>query len=111
MDRHKKQNHNHPKENKDKEDKEDEETTPLSFAQMEGRCYCCRTPGHNSPECRTKDKILKYEWAINKAQKHVQSKNYDDKITSGSILSRKKEDLVIGWKGLHSSFAQEVNTK
>ena len=40
MDRHKKQNHNHPKENKDKEHKEDEETTPLSFAQMEGRCYC-----------------------------------------------------------------------
>ena len=68
-------------------------------------------PVHKSPDCRTKENTSKDELAINKAQKHVQSKNYDDKITSGSILSRKKEDLAIGWRGLHSSFAQEVNTK
>ena len=78
---------------------------------MEGRCYCCGKPGHKYPDCRTKDNITKYEWAINKAQQHVNSKNYDDKITSGGSLSSKKEDIVIGWVGLHCSFAQTVNIK
>ena len=36
-----------------------------------------------------------------KAQQHVQSKDDEDKITSGSILLSKKEDPVIVWTGLH----------
>jgi hypothetical protein len=40
---------------------------PLSFAQMEGKCYCCGKPGHKSPACRHKGKP-KDEWAINKAE-------------------------------------------
>lgn len=39
----------------------------LSFAQMEGKCYCCGKPGHKSPQCRHKDKP-KDQWAINKAK-------------------------------------------
>jgi hypothetical protein len=41
------------------------ETVELSFAQMEGRCYCCGKEGHKSPSCRDKDKP-KDEWAIHK---------------------------------------------
>jgi hypothetical protein len=42
------------------------ETVELSFAQMEGRCYCCGKEGHKSPSCRDKDKP-KDEWAIHKS--------------------------------------------
>ena len=52
-------------------EKEDEEQMPLSFAQIEGKCYCCGKPGHKSPNCRQKDKP-KEEWWINKAQQHLQ---------------------------------------
>jgi hypothetical protein len=52
----KKQEQKHHK-RKPKEDKDEEEVTPLSFAQMEGKCYCCRKPGHKSPDCRSKEKI------------------------------------------------------
>jgi hypothetical protein len=78
---------------------------------MEGRCYCCGRQGHKSPDCRSKAKTPKDEWAINKAQQHVQSKNDDEKSTSGSTVSSKKEEPVIGWAGLHCSFAQVVNMK
>ena len=50
-----------------KSDKGDEEDVNLSFAQMEGKCYCCGKPGHKSPQCRQKDKP-KEQWAINKAK-------------------------------------------
>jgi hypothetical protein len=52
-----------------------EEETELSFAQMEGMCYCCGKKGHKSPDCRHKDKP-KSEWAIHKAtqkSQHVMS--------------------------------------
>ena len=78
---------------------------------MEGRFYCCVKSGHKYPYFRTKDKITKYEWAIKKAQQHVQSNNDGDEITSISSLLIKKEYPVIGWSGLHCSFAQAVNMK
>jgi hypothetical protein len=83
----------------------------LSFAQMEGKCYCCGKPGHKSPECRSKEKIPREEWAINKSQQqHVQSKNDDAKSTSRSTITTTKE-AVVGWTGLHCSFAQIVDMK
>ena len=51
----------HQKANKNNSEKEGEETTPLVFAKMEERCYCCGKQGHKSPYCRNKEKILKYE--------------------------------------------------
>jgi hypothetical protein len=39
----------------------------LSFAQMEGRCFCCDKTGHKSPECN--DKRKKEEWYIKKVKK------------------------------------------
>ena len=46
----KKHDHKNTKPNKHKEDKAEEDATPLSFAQMEGKCYCCGKPGHKSPD-------------------------------------------------------------
>ena len=57
---------------------------------MEGILYCCIKTGHKYPDYRTKDNIPKDEWVINKSQQHVQANNYDDKSTSGSVLSIKK---------------------
>jgi hypothetical protein len=105
----KKEQQHHPKANKNKENKEDEDSTPLSFAQMEGRCYCCGKPGHKSPDCRHKEKTPKDEWAINKAQQHAQSSS-DTASTNGSTVSKITEP-VVGWAGLHCSFAQAVNMK
>ena len=56
----------------DQKSKEEDEF-PLSFAQMEGKCYCCGKAGHKSPACRFRNKP-KEEWAINKSQQsHVQT--------------------------------------
>jgi hypothetical protein len=104
---------NNPKYNKNKDDKEDEEHTPLSFAQLEGKCYCCGKPGHKSPECRNKEKIPREEWAINKSQQqHVPSSSDDTKSTSAStIATKKEEEPVIGGAGMHCSFAQSLNMR
>jgi hypothetical protein len=67
----KKPDQKHHNKSKPKEDKNDEEVTPLLFAQMEGKCYCCGKPGYKSPECRSKEKIPGEEWAINKSQQHM----------------------------------------
>jgi hypothetical protein len=66
------QKQKHHDKNKPKEDKDEEEVTPLLFAQMEGKCYCCGKPGNKSSDCRSREKIPREEWAINKSQQHVQ---------------------------------------
>ena len=104
---------NNPKNNRNKDEKDDEDHTPLSFAQLEGKCYCCGKPGHKSPECRNKEKIPREEWAINKSQQqHVQSSSDDTKSTSAStIATKKEEEPIIGWAGMHCSFAQTLNMR
>jgi hypothetical protein len=102
----KKPDHKHHNKSKPKEDTDEEEVTPLSFEQMEGKCYYCGKPGHKSLEYRSKEKIPREEWAINKSQQqHVQSKSDDTKRTSGSTIKTKKE-TVVGWTGLRCSLAQ-----
>ena len=52
-----------------------DEVPSLSFAQLEGACYCYGKKCHRSNTCRHKDRP-KEEWAINKVkreQSHVQS--------------------------------------
>ena len=48
------------------QEQRDTQAPQLSFAQMEGKCYCCGKAGHKSDKCRNKHKP-KSEWAINKA--------------------------------------------
>jgi hypothetical protein len=95
---------------------EDDAAPVLSFVQMEGKCYCCRKPGHRSPECHKKEKIPKDEWVINKLQSHVNA-SYD-KLSSGCSLAssmtaatEKKPEAQVGWAGVHCSFAQLTNLK
>ena len=35
------------------------EDIPLSFTQIEGRCYCCGRYGRKSSNCRKKDQIIR----------------------------------------------------
>jgi hypothetical protein len=48
-------------------DNSNEQEITLSFAQMEGKCYCCGKADHRSTTCCHKDRPTA-EWAINKAQ-------------------------------------------
>jgi hypothetical protein len=106
------QNTHHPRANPHKNKEKDKESTPLPFAQMEGRCYCCGRPEHKSPDCRNTDKTPRDEWAIHKAQQHAQSSS-DAASSSGSTVSSKSKigEPAIGWAGLHWSFAQTVDMK
>ena len=79
----------------------------LSFAQMEGKCYCCGKPGHKSTTCRAKDKP-KPEWAINKAkldnQSHLQAETAtnDDQVSIHSNRDTQVAlDRTIDWAGVH----------
>ena len=45
--------------------KDKNENVPELYFMMDGRCYCCGTVGHESPQCRYKDRP-KNEWVINK---------------------------------------------
>ncbi|KAI2501792.1 Reverse transcriptase (RNA-dependent DNA polymerase) [Fragilaria crotonensis] len=92
--------------NKDKkdDDKEDDEVN-LSFAQLEGKCYCCGKAGHKSPSCREKDKP-KDKWAINKAQQsHAQATVSDVSVvstpTTNSTPPPSSNSSTTGWAGAH----------
>ena len=73
------------KEKASKENNKDEqEALKLSFAQMEGRCYCCGKPDHKSPKCCYKNKP-KSEWAINKTPEIIQAWSM---VTVSSTISQ-----------------------
>jgi hypothetical protein len=38
----------------------------MTFAQIEGTCFCCGKTGHKSTECKQRLKIALADWAINK---------------------------------------------
>jgi hypothetical protein len=105
-----------------KKSKEDNEVPTLSFAQMEGKCYCCGKPGHRSPDCRQKDKIPKDEWVINKSQSHAAANATAGGEAKGvipsaaasttssiTVVATKKPEPHVGWARVHCSFAQYTN--
>ena len=61
-------NHSNTNKNPQKTSKKDKESEKinLSFAQVEGKCYCFGKTGHMSPQCHFKDKP-KEEWFFNKS--------------------------------------------
>ena len=87
---------------KESEDKLDDESPTLSFAQLEGRCYCCGKQGHKSPDCYLKDKIPREEWAIKKTQMAT----IREEETANSKEEEKEPEQHIGWAGVHYMFAQ-----
>ena len=103
--------------NNDAKDKSEEDSPKLSFAQMEGRCYCCGKPGHRSPDCRSKDKTPRDEWAINKSQSHAgaakpeETNSLDGDKSTVSAITDKSGEAHVGWAGVHMSFMQHTNMK
>ena len=90
--------------------KGDDDSVVLSFAQLEGKCYCCGKAGHKSPDCNKKEKIPKNEWAINKSQQQfVQEQTTGTEASSAP--SDKSNEPTVGWAGLHYSFAHISSLK
>jgi hypothetical protein len=107
---------------KEREKAKEQEVT-LSFAQMEGKCYCCGKPGHQSPTCLCKNKPRE-EWAIHKHQQSFASSSGSSKesttaatvSTSQSTLSNQVSETsrtATGWAGAHIcfGFAQSYDMK
>ena len=100
------------KENKDKPDK----VLSLSFAQLEGICYCCGKKNHKFPNCCHKDKP-KSEWNVNKLKlekmSNVQTTAPNkDKETKESDSEKELNQLfnnmqivTNGWVGVHANLA------
>ena len=96
-------------ENKNKETKNEDEPLVLSFAQMEGKCYCCGKTGHKSPQCWMRDKIPKEEWAINKtqlAQNRIESENSNKESNVSQPAVDIQEEQHVGWAGVHIALTQ-----
>ena len=49
-----------------KAEEESIDNIPLSFTQIEGKCYCCGQSDHKSPEFRKRNQIAREDWYINK---------------------------------------------
>ena len=82
----------------------------MSFAQLEGKCYCCGKAGHRSTACRHKDRPRE-EWAINKAkaaevsnvQAHCNTALTEASPLTESASGEPKADRTVGWIGAHIS--------
>ena len=100
---------------------ENDKIPSLSFAQMEGKCYCCGRPGHKSPTCHQKGKP-KDEWAINIAeinqQQHTQTKPeeivVDTKKSDQESAASKADDTSVNtvrWAGAHYQLLQSLDMR
>ena len=70
-----------------------------SFAQSGKKksCYCCGKEGHLSPDCPKKDEIPRNEWAIRKAELHMQvEQGKQDEDSSPKTDDDKRTE----WSGL-----------
>ena len=112
-----KNNHKHQNENRKQES--EPEKINLSFAQLQGKCYCCGKPGHRSPQCRFKDKP-KSEWAIHKIpQSHAQSSKQTTTKTEPQTTptaptntqQTAQQQSNTGWAGVHHQLYQAEDMK
>jgi hypothetical protein len=78
----------------------------MSFAMLEGKCFCCRKARHKSPTCQSKDTIPKEEWAINKAKAKKSHVNADNQKSSSSTDQESESKSSLGWSGAHVQFYQ-----
>ena len=104
--------------NNKKEKPKPHEKINLSFAQIEGRCYCCGKEGHRSPQCKDKNKP-KTEWFINQDQEIkaslLQARRSENKIekytTPKDNYKEPTQSESVGWAGLHHQVHQQDNMK
>jgi hypothetical protein len=92
----------------------------MSFAMLEGKCYCCGKPGHNSPKCHLKDKIPKEDWVIIKAKaqeqntKHTKQSHLNTNKSTENKMSSSHNDSSSsykGWSAAHVQFYQAAEMK
>jgi hypothetical protein len=82
------------------------DASETSFAQSgKGQsCYCCGKKGHISPECPKKNSIKKEDWAIRKAELHMQAERQDEQEEEDSTKDNASVTSVrsskAGWSGL-----------
>ena len=78
---------NHRSQNMNEKESESEKEQPLllTFAQIEGRCYCCGKQGHKSPQCGLKDTKPRHEWYISNVQL-TQTKKSDQNVIKQKIV-------------------------
>jgi hypothetical protein len=87
--------------------KKEEQEVPLSFAQLEGKCYCCGNPGHKLSQCCEKDSKPHEEWFIHKARSHMQPSGNADAASEGSNKSNDTKSNQgtstrnVRWAGVH----------
>jgi len=90
-------------------DKESNIAPKLTFAQMEGKCYCCGKGGHKSPQCHHKSRP-KEEWTINKAKleelslSQIGNKTTDTNSTKNNNESTDTKGSA-GWMRAHDNQA------
>ena len=90
----------------------EDDSAVLSFAQLEGQCYCCGKRGHKLPDCNKKDKFPKPEWAINKSQQQfaqeqkTQTNSSSAASSNNSVRTEPRSEPTVGWAGLHHSLAR-----
>lgn len=86
----------------------------MSFAQMEGRCFCFWRKGHYSNQCRKGNKP-KEDWTINKEkgknknnqQSYLQNENNstvsreDDKRTKSASFLEDASKTNMRWQNMH----------
>jgi hypothetical protein len=70
---------------------------------LEGKCYCCGKGGHNSPACHLKHRILKEDWAINKAKAQETTENTENSLLNTQSNNSKENNnestsSYEGWK-------------
>jgi hypothetical protein len=106
------------KEKSEKAEKTNEEQEPpqISFAQLEGKCYCCGKGGHRSSQCRYKSRP-KEEWAITKARAEEQShanaatmsanQPTPPQTVQAPAIPHSSVSTVTGWAGVHLQFHQD----
>mgnify|MGYP002176679840 FL=1 len=81
-------------------------TSETSFAQGNNKsftCFCCGKKGHISPECPEKNSRKKDDWAIKKAELHMQAEHNendqeDDRSTCSDVASASSKRVA--WSGL-----------
>eukprot|EP00978_Attheya_sp_CCMP212_P005491 scaffold12295_cov58-Attheya_sp.AAC.4 len=113
----------------DKNNQKEDDPVILSFAQMEGKCYCCGKQGHHSNSACRDNVKPKPEWSINRAKidggdSHAQVKSVKTEgvmdndnasttsdLTKSSFSIQGNQERTVGWAGAHLdvSFSKQMN--